>query len=41
MTQLYNNFARHELNDENNDYGQFWDTEDQRPICQPTIHVTR
>lgn len=40
MTQLYNNFARPELNDENNDYGQFWDTEDQRPICQTSLHIT-
>ena len=40
MANLYNNFERPELNDENNDYGQFWDTEDQRPIYQRTLHIT-
>ena len=39
MTQLYNKFARPENNDENNDYGQFWDTEDQRPIYQTSISI--
>lgn len=39
MTQLYNKFDRPENKDENNDYGQFWDTEDQRPIYQTSISV--
>lgn len=40
MTQLYNPLVRSNLNDENNDYGQFWDTEDQRPICQTSLTIT-
>jgi len=39
MAQIYNNYARPNLNDENNDYGQFWDTEDQRPIYQTSISI--
>ena len=39
MTNIYNKFERPELNDENNDYGQFWDTEDQRPICETSLNA--
>jgi len=40
MTQIYNgsNISTF-MNNEHNDYGQFWDTEDQRPVYQTSISI--
>lgn len=40
MSQIYNESNRSIfMNNEHNDYGQFWDTEDQRPVYQTSISI--